>query len=74
MKTIYLIIALSAAVYAVSFAFGEYIEMKRQNLEVVKTVTSCARSDFSAERIKECATAAKKNYIFQDPAKSIQQE
>jgi hypothetical protein len=59
------IIAVSALVFAVSYAFGQYVRYKQSNIEDLNAWMECVRTEqFTDEAYRFCQAKCSENYIF----------
>jgi len=63
-KFIYFLFAFAALIYAISFEFSQYVEVKKHNLDVISAMRICMEADENKLVRFDCAEAVKKEYIF----------
>lgn len=57
-----ILVALSILTISISYAFSQYIEVKKHNLNVLSKMVQCSK-DFEGEVSRDCSDAVKREYI-----------
>jgi hypothetical protein len=66
-KALLIILALSALILSLSFAFSQYVRVKEHNLAVISQIKQCADKNLSDEAQEDCSKLIQKEYIFTYP-------
>ncbi len=63
------LIAVSALLFSISYAFGQYVEAKDHNLAVLKPLLDLCFSaeGLTTETVQQCTELNKKQFIFKYP-------
>lgn len=62
------LLVLAALVFSISYAFGQYIRYKENNINDLNAWINCAQTDQLSDKAYEfCKTKASENYIFKTP-------
>lgn len=59
------LLVLSALIFSISYAFGQYIRYKENNIDDLNAWMHCAQTEqFSDKAYEFCRTKASENYLF----------